>query len=326
MENLVISQVSDTIFNLDNELYHRGSPYNEYCSSTQLKDYLISPKFAKYKSEHPLEFEISKEASEKGSLYHDCMASIVNTGDTKEFEDSVVVFNPPINPATGNPFGYDSKKYKDALSLFVEENPDKRLVSQSDLNLAHTMINEALNNCRETSHSIRQIVKWGKAEVSHFLEYQGVKFKYRPDIETKKKITDWKTVAVDDLHEDTINKIILKFKYDISAAFYQFFEHERTGIWKEFYWIFQQKNAPFDVVLVSAEEYAYSYNEKDDIVKMGPGALKFQALLEQHIYSVKTQVYDGAQVFIQPGFQKRRIMTPTPPGYEKQKLITYYNE
>ena len=35
---------------------------------------------------------------------------------------------------------------------------------------------------------IRQILKWGKAEVSHFVEYEGCKFKYRPDVETAKKL------------------------------------------------------------------------------------------------------------------------------------------
>lgn len=326
MENLVAIQVPETMYDLDNELYHRGEPYRQYTSSTQLKDYLVSPKFAKYKREHPLEFEISMEASEKGSLYHDCMASIVNTGDTLDFERSVLVFKPPVNPRTGNPYGYDTAIYRSALLEFEMDNPGKRLVSQADLDLVHVMINEALNNCRETSHSIRQIIRWGKAEVSHFLEYNGVKFKYRPDIETKRKIVDWKTVSVDDLHEETINKTILKFKYDISAAFYQFFEHERTGQWKEFYWIFQQKKAPYDAVLVSAEEYAYNYKENDDMTLLGPGALKFQALLDQHIYAMTSSVYDGAQVFIQPGFQNKRIMVPTPPGYEKQKVLTYYNE
>ena len=46
------------------------------------------------------------------------------------------------------------------------------------------------------SKQIRQILKWGKAEVSHFVEYEGCKFKYRPDVETAKKIIDWKTRCV----------------------------------------------------------------------------------------------------------------------------------
>lgn len=36
------------------------------------------------------------------------------------------------------------------------------------------------------------------------------------------KIVDWKTLAVDDLHEETVNRTIAKFHYGISAAFYQF--------------------------------------------------------------------------------------------------------
>jgi len=186
------------------------------------------------------------------------------------------------------------------------------------------MVSELLNGCRQTSKDIRQIIKWGKAEVSHFVMFEGCKFKYRTDVETGKKILDWKTVAVDDLHEDTINKIISKFKYDISAAFYQFMEHERTGIWKDFFWTFQQKSAPFDAVLVSAENWCYS--ETDEIIKMGVGAHRFMNLLNQHLHCTINNDFDGAQVFIQPGFKARRIMTPQAPGYEANKQLTFYND
>lgn len=314
--------MTDTIYNLTNEEYHRGERFKEYLSSTQIKDYLISPKFAKYKREHPQEFEISKEASEKGSLYHNYMESLVNTGSDESFLNSVVVFNPPINERTGKPFGYDTQKYQEALSQAMMENPGKELVSQSDVDLVKTMAKELLHHCRQTSKDIWQIIKWGKAEVSHFVEYEGCKFKYRPDIETKRKIADWKTVAADDLHEDTIRQIIVKFKYDISAAFYQFFEHERTGEWKEFYWIFQQKQPPFDAVLVSADQFAYRV--EDNVVLMGNGAHKFRALLDQHIWCTKNNIFDGAQIFIQPQFLGRRIMQPKPSSFDR--LITYYND
>jgi len=324
METCIDLRIEDTIYNLSNEDYHTGYPYREYLSSTSIKDYLISPKYARFKKENPELFEISKEASEKGSLYHSCLESIVNTGSTEKFENSVFIFNPPVNEKTGKPYGYDTKVYQEALWYEQDRNPGKQLVSQSDLDLVHTMINELLHYCRQTSKDIRKLIKWGKAEVSHFIEYEGCKFKYRPDLETDKKIVDWKTVSADDLHEDTINKIILKFKYDISAAFYQFFEHERTGIWKDFYWVFQQKQPPYDAVLVSAENYGYFFD--GEIVKMGAGAHKFITLLNQHIYCCQNDDFDGAQVFIQPEFLKRRIMKPTPPGYETMKLITYYNE
>jgi len=246
-------KIKDTIENLSNEDYHKGELYKDFCSSTQLKDYLVSPKFARYKKMNPKMFEISKEASEKGTLYHNCLESLVRTGSMDAFKNSVIVFEPPINPTSGKPYGYETNKYQDALALVMNDNPGKDIVSQSDLTLVLKMVDELLNGCRQTSKDIRQLIKWGKPEISHFVEYKGCKFKYRPDVETAKKIVDWKTVAVDDLHEDTINKIITKFKYDISAAFYQFMEHERSGDWKQFYWVFQQKSPPYDAVLVSAE-------------------------------------------------------------------------
>ena len=316
--------IPDTIKNLPNEEYHGGIPYNEYLSSTSLKDYIVSPKYAEYKRKNPELFEISEEASGKGSLYHSCLESIVNTGDTKKFENRVFVFEPPVNEKTGKPYGYETKTYQEALFDERGRNPGKQLVSQSDLDSVLRMIDELLNHCRQTSKDIKRLIRWGEAEVSHFVEYNGCKFKYRPDLETTKKIVDWKTTAADDLHEDTINKIILKFKYDISAAFYQFFEHERTGIWKDFYWVFQQKQPPYDAVLVSAENYGYFYDGK--IVKMGAGAHKFTALLNQHIYCIQNNDFDGSQVFIRPEFMKRRIMKPTAPGYETMKLLTYYND
>ncbi len=58
---------------------------------------------------------------------------------------------------------------------------------------------------------------------------------------------------------------------------------------------------------------------------MGSGSLKFKTLLDQHIYCVQNNEFDGAQIFIQPQFMGRRIMSPEPPSYEKIKLLTYYN-
>ena len=218
-----MSNIEDTIYNLPNDEYHKGERFKDFLSSTQIKDYMVSPKFARYKALHPEMFEISIEASEKGSLYHDAMESLVNTGTLDKWRNNLLVFEPPINPKTGCPYGRDTQKYQIALIEAKESNPGKTLTSTTDMQLVETMVYELLNNCRDTSKQIRQILKWGKAEVSHFVEYEGCKFKYRPDVETAKKIIDWKTLAVDDLHEETVNRTIAKFHYGISAAFYQFF-------------------------------------------------------------------------------------------------------
>ena len=318
-----MSNIEDTIYDLPNEEYHRGERFKDFLSSTQIKDYMVSPKFARYKALHPELFEISIEASEKGSLYHDAMESLVNTGKLDKWRNNLLVFEPPINPKTGCPYGRDTQKYQIALIEAKESNPSKTLTSTADVQLVETMVYELLNNCRDTSKQIRQILKWGKAEVSHFVEYEGCKFKYRPDVETAKKIVDWKTLAVDDLHEETVNRTIAKFHYGISAAFYQFFEHERTGVWKEFYWVMQQKIAPYDAVFVSAANWAFHL--EDGIVKMGASALAFKKLLDQHVYCTQNNDFDGAQIFIQPGFKGRRIMVPDTPAFEKNKMFNFYN-
>lgn len=320
-----MSKFKDTIYDLPNEEYHRGERFKDFLSSTQIKDYLVSPKFARFKALHPEMFEIGAEAAEKGSLYHDAMESIVNTGSLDKWRNSLLVFQPPINERTGCPYGRETQKYRDALAEAVAANPGKSLTSSADVQLVETMVYELLNCCRETSKQIKQILsfKQTKAEVSHFVEYKNCKFKYRPDVETAKKIIDWKTVAVDDLHEDTVNRIITKFHYGISAAFYQFMEHKRTGVWKEFYWVMQQKTAPYDAVFVSAANWAY--HMEDGIVKMGASALLFAKLLEQHVYCTQNNDFDGAQVFIQPGFKGRRIMIPDTPSFEKNRMFNFYN-
>lgn len=318
-------KIRDTIYNLPNEEYHRGKQYKNFLSSTQIKDYIVSPKFARFKALHPELFEIGVETSEKGSLYHDAMESIVNTGSLDKWRNNLLIFQPPINERTGQPYGRETQKYNTALDEVTASNPGKTLTSEADIRLVETMVYELLNNCGETSKQIKQVLnfKKTKAEVSHFVEYQGCKFKYRPDVETAKKIIDWKTVSADNLHEDTINKIISKFQYGISAAFYQFFEHERTGVWKDFYWVMQQKSAPYDAVFVSAANWAY--HVEDGIVRMGASALMFVKLLEQHIYCSQNDKFDGAQVFIQPGFKGRRIMMPEPPIFDKNKMFNFYN-
>lgn len=300
---------------LDNETYHRGEGYDQYLSSTQIKDFLVSPKYAKYKHEHPEEFQISDDALEFGSMYHAYMESILRHGNDREFAMQYHVFDAPVNERTGKPYGRDTQKYIDALAEAKEKHPEWEFVSQDRIDIVRKMVTELMDNCGETSKQVRTVLKQGKAEVSHFIEYNGCKFKFRPDLETKKKIVDWKTVSIDSLHPGAIAKTITKFGYGISAAFYQFFEHEQSGIWKNFYWVFQQKTPPYDAVMVSAEQWAYSYNKEYDMVSMGPSAQIFQKLLDQYIECKKTGEFRGAEIFIAPALNGRRIMSVDAPVY-----------
>lgn len=314
-ENFIAEPI---IIGLDNELYHRGDGYDQYLSSTQIKDFLVSPKYAKYKKEHPEEFVISDDALEFGSMYHAYMESLHNHGDDREFAKFYTVFEAPVNEKTGKPYGRDTQKYISALEAAQAENPNLTFVSEDRVELVKLMVNELLNNCGETSKQVKTLLRQGQTEVSHFVEYEGVKFKFRPDLETKRKIVDWKTTTADSLHPVAIAKTITKFGYGISAAFYQFFEHEQSGVWKDFYWVFQQKTPPYDAVMVSAEQWAYSYNREYDMVSMGPSAILFKKLLDQYIECVKSGEFPGAEVFIEPGFRGHRIMSVDAPTFNTE--------
>lgn len=309
---------SNIIYNLSNEDYHRGEGYRDYLSSTQLKAYAKSPKFAKFMLDHPQE---ETDAMRFGSLFHDLMASLAGANGMwaqgyGAWLDGLARFDPPKNPKTNDYYGATTKAYAEAYQKFLADNEGKTIVKTTDSDLASDMAYSLLNNCGATSEQVRKLLKWGKPEVSHFFEYEGCKFKFRPDLETKHKIIDYKTVATDDLSERSINNIIAKYGYDVSAAFYLWGEHEQSGIWKTFYWLFVSKVPPYDAVLVDASEWTYIYDPDSDIVMPQVGAIKLKRLLDLHIKCTKENIYPGAEINIPKDDFGRRIMRPTPPPWE----------
>ena len=305
------------IHGLSNEAYHHEAPYSEYLSSSQLKRYTVSPKAFKFALDNPKEEK--SDALRFGSLFHDLMASCAEHHDNgtaaiAEWLRGIAVFKPPVNEKTGQPYGNTTKRYATDYEAFLQANECKTIASQEEVDTVLKMNQSLLVGCGATSEQVCKLLKWGKPEVSHFIEYEGCKFKWRPDLETRRKIVDWKTVATDDLSERSINAQIAKFGYDISAAFYLFMEHERTGQWKQFYWVFVSKQPPYDAVLVDASEWTYKH--EDGIVLPQVGAIKMKALLDLHIKCTREQSWPGAEIFIPQSDNGMRIMCPTPPAWE----------
>ena len=305
------------IHGLSNEAYHHEAPYSEYLSSSQLKRYTVSPKAFKFALDNPKEEK--SDALRFGSLFHDLMASCAEhydngTAAIAEWLRGIAVFKPPVNEKTGQPYGNTTKRYATDYEAFLQANECKTIASQEEVDTVLKMNQSLLIGCGATSEQVCKLLKWGKPEVSHFIEYEGCKFKWRPDLETRRKIVDWKTVATDDLSERSINAQIAKFGYDISAAFYLFMEHERTGQWKQFYWVFVSKQPPYDAVLVDASEWTYKH--EDGIVLPQVGAIKMKALLDLHIKCTREQSWPGAEIFIPQSDNGMRIMCPTPPAWE----------
>lgn len=326
MENFKIKpqKLPAVYFDMPNEDYHRGEWQKDFVSSTMLKNYLISPKYFNWCRSNPT--SISLEASMKGSVYHSILASITNTGCLDDFYNEFFIFDPPINPKTGCSYGISSNKYMDIYNQACADNKGKESTSKAEVDLAMKMVEELLNHCGSTTESVEQLLEWGTAEVSHFVMYNGIGAKFRTDLRTEKKIVDWKTISAHDLHEDTITRQIIKMNYGFSAAFYQFFDYQMTGKWSEFYWVFQQKEPPYDAVLVSAEFWAYSQMKGlEDQVHKGPSAIEFENVLEQHLKCTDMGYYPGAEVFLSPNYKGRRIMELSVPAYKRNNINFFYN-
>lgn len=308
--------MSETIHGLSTEAYHHSPEYADYISSSQLKLYAVSPKAYKYAMEHPTE---QTDALRFGSLFHDLMAYLAESkGDWQrgyaEWLGRLARFDAPVNQKTGQPYGSTTKTYAEAYQQFLADNESKTIVNATDSDLASDMAYALLNNCGSTSEQVRKLLKWGKSEVSHFVEVDGCKCKFRPDLETKKKIIDYKTVATDDLSERSVNNIIARYGYDISAAFYLYLEHEQSGIWGTFYWLFVSKQPPYDAVLVDASEWTYKHD--DGIVLPQVGAIKMKRLLDLHAKCLKDNEWPGAEINIPKDDFGQRIMRPKPPTWE----------
>ena len=313
-------KINDAIPNLSNEDYHNGVPWREFLSSTQLKLYKVSPLFARYTMDHPAE---QTEAQRFGSVFHDLMAELaLADGDDRgfcEWEKRYLVPDPLVNPRTGKPYGADTQKYQEYLASLKADNPGRELLAREHYDTVRAMAGSLLDRCGATSSQVRKLLKWGQPEISVFYETEdGIKLKVRPDLLTSNKIVDWKTFAGDDLTEESINRVILRYGYHISCAMYQYVCHKIYGKWFSFILVFIQKQPPYDCVMVDMARYGYRLNEWEMFEK-GPGAIEFEQLLKLHTECFKSGEWPGAETFI-PG-DRYRIMEIEPPRYYANRFM-----
>lgn len=302
--------------------YH-GEKFKEFISSSTLKMFLKSPKFAKFMMDNPNEKAFNGDAARIGSLYHDHLAAMTNGKDCDKWN----IFNPPVNPKSLNYYGPTSQAWVDAMT--AQAVPGKELCLASDIKLVYAMIDELLTGNSHLSKDINTFIKNGNAEESIFVEYQGCKFKVRPDVRTRNKIIDWKSCAGGLAELGQVERQIEKYGYHISAAMYQFFDHLVTGKWRNFYWVFQEKAPPFDFLIVSAANWAFDIHNdgKEQIAIPNTGAILFIKLMEQYILCTEKNEYPGYSIFVREDWLKHRIYKPKVPGwYEYQaSLKTFYN-
>lgn len=318
--------MESVIHGLSNEEYHYGERFRDYLSSSQIKKLAISPKAFRYALDHP---DPQTDAMRFGSLFHDLMACSAEhyDNDTKaiaEWMRHIAVFDPPKNDKTGQPYGNTTKAYKEAYEAFLQANEGKMIASDEELSLVQKMSQSLLCDSGATSEQVRKLLKWAKAtEVSYFYETEdGIKLKVRPDLLTRSKIVDWKTCSLDSLDEDSIARQIIKYRYDVSLAIYQWTIFQIEKKWYTPILVFVQKQEPFDCVMCDISEWCYQYDKTYDVVTMGCGALEFRRLLDLHTECVRNNEWPGAETLIEADGNVR-IMKPKIPAYFGMK---YYNE
>lgn len=319
--------MDNTIYGLSNYAYHHQKPYSDYLSSSGLKIYSRSPKAAKFALDNPEEEK--SDALRLGSLFHDLMACSAEHYDngTKaiaEWMRHIAVFDPPKNEKTGQLYGSTTKAYKEAYEVFLQANEGKMIASNDEMSVINQMHKSLLCDSGATSEQVRKLLKWAKAtEVSYFYETEdGIKLKVRPDLLTKTKLVDWKTCSLDSLDEDGIARQIIKYRYDVSLAMYQYVLHAIEGKWYTPILVFVQKQEPFDCVMCDISEWCYQYFPDEDFVKPGVGAMEFRKLLDLHTECVRKNEWPGAETLIEADGNVR-IMKPKIPAYFGMK---YYNE
>lgn len=315
--------MENIIYGLSNEDYHHSPPYNEYLSSSQLKAYAKSPKFAKFMLDNPQE---QTDAMRFGSLFHDLMASLAGANGMwaqgyGAWLDGLARFDPPMNPKTNVYYGATTKAYAEAYQKFLADNEGKTVVKTTDSDLASDMAYTLLNNCGATSEQVRKLLKWAKAvEVSYFYEAEdGIKLKVRPDLLTRDKLIDWKTCALDSLDEESIARQIIKYRYDVSLSMYQYVLHEIAGKWYKPYLVFVTKSEPYDAVIADISEWCYRYEPEIDFTSIGVGAMEFKRLLDLHTQCVKTNEWPGAESALPE--ENNAIMKPEVPYYFGKKYF-----
>lgn len=253
--------------NLSNDEYHGSEKYKEFWSSSNIKEYLKTPREARYQKY----FAPPKntDAFTFGNQLHDFLASKHFRGQPFDWN----IFEPPINLKTGVSYGKTTKAYLQELDQI--ENP----ITASDMELVQDIWN-MIKSSKYAWFFEQQILSKGIAEPSFFVE--GLhKYKYRPDVVTDRFIFDYKSIGKKYWKAEKLNYRILEFEYDISAAMYQYFEHERTGIWKPFYIIWLMKDAPFDILISDISQYCFEPTGDNEVI-VHSGANVFFKLKDQH--------------------------------------------
>ena len=151
---------------------------------------------------------------------------------------------------------------KSQVLAFEEANPGKKFLKTDQFDLLKGVYESFF------AHGLAsKMVSKGQAEQSFFATLNGVDYKARADWITEEcdgfYLFDYKT-CVDSTHEG-FQKAIANYGYDVSAAHYKKVMEEVLGKkCKDFFWIAQEKEAPFSIGI---------YRMDDDLATRAEGKI-----------------------------------------------------
>ncbi len=209
------------------ENYHAKSKSGEFVSSHFLEDFRVKGPLFYHK-------KTNGEIPDKDSpayLIGRAVHTFILEGDER-FDQDYEVTDGPINDKTGNPYGKETKTYKEWFSL-----QDKQIISTLDFALIETMADSVRN------HSFaRKLLSRGVAESVVRAQIKGVSCQIRCDwLSSDYGIVDLKTC--DDL--DWFEYDAKKYGYYHQLAFYQRVVFEASDRMPLVYIIAVEKKEPF---------------------------------------------------------------------------------
>jgi len=149
-----------------------------------------------------------------------------------------------------------------AWDEFSEENEGKQIISLADHNKLITMAAKVLEH-PEAKKLLRG--RGCEFEIPEFWEYRGHKCKSKIDfrntaLKTRRYMGDLK--STEHIEPRRFFKSALNYDYPAQAWYYQAANTYQTGEALPWYWIAQEKKAPYDVAVIHAPQNVLDYGKR----------------------------------------------------------------
>lgn len=252
-----------------NAVYHGKK---EFVGSSTLKKYLKSSLQKKYEDDNPTDPTATMIT---GTQYHSYVL------EPETFHQNYIIYDPADRP-------YPSENFRNRDNKYWKDN----ILAKGEDRVLSVELFEHMQRAKEhlftTSPFAKHLLTGGENELSHYLEYDGIKVKFRADsiLTRKAVICDLKTTG--DASKHKFPRHAADLKYHLSAGMYTTLAEEvyKTGqVWK-FYIVAQELTPPYDFNI-------FRYQYKDLLI----GVYEFEQALYEHDYCTKTGRFEGYQEF-----------------------------